>query len=119
MIKKGKRIKEDMDYFQFLKDPENEDALRHAVLKPGKVKPIHIDDRTKLQIGVEWDNILNKPCLRTCDEIDAAISTPVASLLTIEDLDPSISMTSMRDVLVSLCRMEDALTGAVEIEDTL
>lgn len=74
MRKKQKRITEDQQYAKFLQDPEEEDRLRQAVLKPGKVKPIHLDHRLEEVQEVEWDNILNKPCLYTCSEIDAFLN---------------------------------------------
>lgn len=146
MRKSGERSKEDTDYAAFVQQPKQDEKSRSEVLKPGKVKPIHIDDRAKQFMGVEWDNILNKPCLYTCDEVDALLASFALSSLSdvcvsspgrhdflmydeendcwknyglsqdFEDIDPS-QITDFHTLSMAFIRIEDALTGVPDLED--
>lgn len=143
MQPKGERSKEDADYASFVQETKKEQEYRSRVLKAGKVKPIHIDDRFKQFANVEWDNILNKPCLYTCDEVEALLSAYARITTCIsgadrhdflmydeedecwtnynlsqdfEDVDPS-QITDFHTMMMALVRIEDALTGVPDLED--
>lgn len=145
MRKKQIRISEDQEYAKFLKDPEKEDELRQAVLKAGKVKPIHLDHRLELVQEVEWDNILNKPdidaMLAAQDELseleDVCIVGPAADdVLTWDavnncwknallaslnqDFDEGVlgeAITQFWQLLKNLVKIEDAFTGVPDIDE--
>lgn len=105
--RKGGRDKENLDYADFLREPDEERYLRSKVLKPGKVQPIHLSERVSEDIAVLWANIQNKPSLYTQAEVDALLAAQLAGIIAF--LDAQDELSELNDVTLSSPSRDDFL----------
>lgn len=105
--KTPERADEDLKYSDFLKEADKEREMRSAVLKPGKVQPIHLSGNVAEDISVLWANIQNKPSLYTQAEVDALLAAQLAAIIVL--LAAQDELSELNDVSLSSPSWDDFL----------